>query len=370
MKMKKYRASTMPEAMKKVRAELGEQAVVLESKTVFTGGFFGLFKKKQVEVVAAADPSQSAAPARVMPPKSVPPAAAREQASPQPAAPIQKELNEMKRLLQEINQPADGIYPAAIQPVMVHLKEQNLAKTLLHETGQHVLKRWTEDSKAGTETIKKWVIDFLAGKLPEVNSPRAKYVYLLGPTGVGKTTTLAKLSSRQVMNEKKRVAFVTADTYRVAAIEQLRTYAALLNAPIKVAYSYKDMQLILTDLARYDVIFIDTAGRNFREEQYVKELQPFVQKTNRESAYFLVLSAAAKEDDLHDIIHNFSSIDLTGFIFTKIDETKTKGPMINLMIEHKLGVAYATNGQNVPDDLLVMDRTATAALLFEDFRHE
>ncbi|WP_018392366.1 flagellar biosynthesis protein FlhF [Bacillus sp. 37MA] len=367
MKMKKYMASSMPEVMKKVRAELGPQAVILQSKTVYTGGVFGLFKKKNIEVVAAIDPYIEAVE-KTPDVKSAP--ASIQQPPPLPAD-FKKEMLEMKQMIRQLKESkqADFLYPDVLQPVLEQLKRQGLSDELRQMAAEYLLTKWQEERSETTSVkVRKWTIEFLTECLSPcrtVNEETAKYIYLLGPTGVGKTTTIAKLASQKVLDEEKKVAFVTTDTYRIAAIEQLKTYASLLNVPFKVAYSRSDMEEAFHSLTKYDVIFIDTAGRNYREKKYVDDLQNLMSKKKGESLTYLVLSAASKQEDLEEVIHNFTTVQVDGFIFTKVDETKTKGTILNLMYNYKVGTTFITNGQNVPDDLQKTTTISIIQSLFE-----
>ncbi|OES43598.1 flagellar biosynthesis protein FlhF [Domibacillus iocasae] len=367
MKVKKYRASSMPEVMKKVRAELGAQAVILQSKTVYSGGFLGLFKKKNIEVVAAVDHNTALVtemPDTVRPPVEQKPVLTM-------PAELKSEMNDVKKMIQELQKSASfALYPDVMKPVMEQLEKHGILRELRDQTASYLFEKWNAEKTAVTEKqIKEWASDYLKNCLPSIHlneKKKAKYVYLLGPTGVGKTTTIAKLASKQVLEENKKLAFITTDTYRIAAIEQLKTYAGLLNAPMNVAYSEEDMKQAIREFDSFDSVFIDTAGRNYLEGQYVTDLQPMIGQRLNESAYFLVLSAAAKEEDLHEIIKNFSSVKLDGFIFTKVDETKTKGLMINLMYNYKVGTSYIANGQNVPDDLIESSNDILIECLFKD----
>jgi flagellar biosynthesis protein FlhF len=363
MKMKKYMASSMPEVMKKVRAELGPQAVILQSKTVYKGGVFGLFKKKNIEVVAAIDPY--AGTGERTPDVIKPAPAFIQQPAPLPAD-FKKEMQEMKQMIRQLKESKQAafLYPDVLQPVLKQLKKQGLSEELRQMTADYLLAKWKEErSETANVKVCEWTIEFLTECLSPcltVNDASAKYIYLLGPTGVGKTTTIAKLASKKVLDEEKKVAFVTTDTYRIAAIEQLKTYAGLLDAPFKVAYSRSDMEEAFQSLAKYDFVFIDTAGHNYREKKYVDDLQNLMLKKNGQSLYYLVLSAASKQEDLEEVINNFTTIQLDGFIFTKVDETKTKGTILNLMYTYKVGTAFITNGQNVPDDL---EETMTKSII-------
>ena len=157
-----------------------------------------------------------------------------------------------------------------------------------------------------------------------------KYINVVGPTGVGKTTTLAKIAAECILKYKKRVAFITTDTYRIAAIEQLKTYANILNVPLEVCYNLNDFQQATRQFESYDMVFIDTAGRNFRNQKYVEDLRNIIDY-NQDMETFLVLSLTAKQIDMEDIYKQFSLISIDKMIFTKADETSTYGAMFNII---------------------------------------
>jgi flagellar biosynthesis protein FlhF len=192
-------------------------------------------------------------------------------------------------------------------------------------------------------------------------SYQKKYINVVGPTGVGKTTTLAKLAAESMLKNQKKIAFITTDTYRIAAIEQIKTYAKILNAPLEVCYSLEDFQKAKEKFKEMDMVFIDTAGRNFRNRELVSDLEKLIDFTE-EVETFLVLSVTSKLNDMLEIYDNFSSIQIDKIIFTKLDETNLRGSMYDFILSADKGVAYMTNGQNVPDDILM----ATARLTAEE----
>ena len=171
---------------------------------------------------------------------------------------------------------------------------------------------------------------------------------------MGKTTTIAKLAAEQMFKHHRKVGFITSDTYRISAVEQLRTYASILNVPLEVVQSPGDTQRAISRLQDCDLIFMDTAGRNYRNELLVSELQNLLAPVEN-SETFLVMSMTSKSADMFEITEHFSKYGLDKIIFTKMDETGTCGPMINLLHHFPLKLAYVTNGQNVPDDLLKPD---------------
>ncbi|MFS8630505.1 MAG: flagellar biosynthesis protein FlhF, partial [Bacillales bacterium] len=137
----------------------------------------------------------------------------------------------------------------------------------------------------------------------------------------------------------------------IAAIEQIKTYAELLQIPIEVVYEKEDFQKAVVQFADYDYIFIDTAGRNYREKKYIDDLNNLIHFSN-DMETFLVLSLTSKMSDMKVIYEQFSKIAISKFIFTKMDETSNIGPMYNMIAKYQKGVAYITNGQSVPDDIM------------------
>lgn len=192
-----------------------------------------------------------------------------------------------------------------------------------------------------------------------------KVIIFIGPTGVGKTTTIAKLASQYAVEQKKKVALVTADTYRIAAAEQLRTYANIMQVPFRVIYGEEDMATAIKDFKEYDYIFVDTMGHSHRNEEQrdnTKNLIDCIEKLAENQCY-LVLSATTKYRDLLRIVDNYKVIADYHLIFTKLDETYTLGNLLNLKLYTNTSIAYVTCGQNVPEDIEVFDPQKTVKLL-------
>jgi flagellar biosynthesis protein FlhF len=363
----------MPDAMKLVRNELGNDAVILNSRIVFTGGLFGFFRKKNIEVIAAVDqkiqngtkPIQKEKPTNIVSAPFI--------STPQPKMAnnesvatisvqtndILKEINELKALIKSSHSESEKIfsaYPRPIQMIQNVMNEHEFSSSLKEKFTLSIMEKWYsgspyKSSGNNMEMLKDEIIQSLSNKSFGGISFRKKYVNVVGPTGVGKTTTLAKIAADCVINHKKKVAFITTDTYRIAAIDQLKTYAQILNVPIEVCYSIDDFKMATKKFEAYDVVLIDTAGRNFRNKKYIEDLQQVID-FNEEMETFLVLALTAKQKDMEDIFHQFSSIQINKFIFTKADETSIYGAIINLAEKYNMGVAYITIGQNVPDDMI------------------
>lgn len=365
MKIKKYNAPTMTEAMEQIKIELGNDAVILNSKVVYSGGILGFFKKRSIEVLAAIDPQHGSGQVPVRKEK------ARKAIAHQPNEPINKEsivantpkvfqndevlkeLSELKSIVRKINlSKEDSVIHDEIKRIVEILKNQEISLDLINDVTAFLMEKMDEKERSYTELI-SITKTFLHSSLTTeaVGLFQKKYINVVGPTGVGKTTTLAKLAAENVLKFHKKVAFITTDTYRIAAIDQLKTYAKILNVPIEVAYNTEDFKKACDRFSHYDLVFIDTAGRNFRNKEYVEELRKII-SFDKDMETFLVLSLTSKQRDMEDIFQQFSVIPISNFIFTKSDETSSYGAMFNMTTKFQVPIAYLTNGQNVPDDIV------------------
>lgn len=200
------------------------------------------------------------------------------------------------------------------------------------------------------------------GIQPAQNGP--KVVFFIGPTGVGKTTTIAKVASSFSVNEKKKIALLTTDTYRIAATDQLRTYAGILEVPFRVIYEPEELASAIQDFSFCDYIFVDSAGHSHRNEELLQKQKDYIDITgDTEKQIFLVLSATTKYRDLKKIADNYREISEYELIFTKLDETGEYGNLYNMRCESGAPIAYVTCGQNVPDDIEVFNAQKTVKQL-------
>lgn len=381
MKMKKYAAPSMNEAMKKIRSELGDDAFILNSKVAYTGGFMGLFKKKMIEVIAAIDPEVESEKVEMSKLKAtsapIAPPSPSEKKYEVPNQLVEAELKELKQMISTIKSKNQfEKFAEEVQEILLFLKNHDISDTTLFRLGDYLEERIKSGFLPGdhrNEWAKQEVKHFLDGLLKGIAlggmSYKKKYINVIGPTGVGKTTTLAKMAAEAVIEKRMKIAFITTDTYRIAAIEQLKTYAGLLNVPVEVVYKIEDFKKAIDKFRDYDHVFIDTAGRNFREKKYVEDLRGIIDFDHHMET-FLVLSLTSKERDMKEIISQFSSIDIDRFIFTKLDETSSYGSMINMMTEVKIGASYVTIGQDVPEDITEVNVEEIGHLLMKGFRYE
>lgn len=371
----------MTEAMKQIRAELGNDAVILNSKIAHTGGFLGLFKKRTIEVIAAVDPKPKYQQMPMVKQKQIQSSKVEQSdgaskrvlenmkvEDPKSSNEIIKELNELKLLLKNIpagtGSSAAPSYPATLQLMDKLLKEQEIEPAIQESILNSLLEKWyVEGANASIEQVYSWLEKEMINRISNISfgglSFSKKYINVVGPTGVGKTTTLAKIAAECVITHKKKVAFITTDTYRIAAIDQLKTYAKILNVPLEVCYTIDDFKKAVQTFSDFDLVLIDTAGRNFRNKQYVDDLKKVIDFDHDMETY-LVLSLTSKQRDMEDIFTQFSSIEIDKFIFTKADETSSYGAMYNMITKYNKGVAYMTNGQNVPDDMVAVNPNSIA----------
>ncbi len=185
---------------------------------------------------------------------------------------------------------------------------------------------------------------------------------LVGPTGVGKTTTIAKLAANYRLKEKRRVGLITVDTYRIAAVEQLRTYADIIDLPMQVVSTPREMREAVGRMDDLDMILLDTAGRSPKDEVRIQELRAFLTEADADEVH-LVLSSVASARVLEQTAERFAAVGTTALILTKLDEATGLGNILPLVRTSRLPLSYLTNGQNVPDDIEVAESMRVARLI-------
>lgn len=359
MKIKKIVAPTMHQAIEKVKKELGPEAVIFHTKKVKRSKFFNLLKTENIEVFAATDPYP------IMDLKKENPLVNQLPVASDDKQPRQKKISVKPQQTKELDYIS---HPDEISKLRESMIRQGLTVQHVDMLTQVLVKKWYQsDEQLTSDDLRHVLADALSEKLSSKRFQGVtylkKFVTVVGSTGVGKTTTLAKLAAKAVLEDGKSAAFITTDTYRIAAIEQLKTYANILNIPVEIAYSIDDFLQAIDKLSSYDVVFIDTAGRNFQDEHFIRELEKTI-PFDQEMEAFLVMAATAKFDDMTVMLQQFSRLPISQFIFTKLDETTTIGSIVSVLLNHpNYDVAYVTNGQNVPDDLI----EATQQMLIKMF---
>ncbi|MEK4351746.1 flagellar biosynthesis protein FlhF [Paenibacillus sp. FSL R5-0475] len=282
---------------------------------------------------------------------------------------VLREIRDMKLWMERIARQSSGArdLPDSLQQLRDLLIEQEMDTVLVEEWISNISERWADEGRTWgpekfQESLKEQLDGFLSGRIADGIAPDTQIVYIAGPTGVGKTTTIAKLAAEQLFKNGRKVGFITSDTYRISAVEQLRTYAAILNVPLEVVQSPGDLQRALFRLESCDLVIMDTAGRNYRNDMLVAELQSLLAKELRSETY-LVLSLTSKSRDMKLIAEHFGRYKLDKVIFTKLDETGSYGPLFNVLNDFPLTLSYMTNGQNVPDDLLMASKEQLSEML-------
>jgi len=212
-----------------------------------------------------------------------------------------------------------------------------------------------------SNVYQKMILKFGKPKRIEPADKGPKVVFFVGPTGVGKTTTIAKIASKFCVEEKKKVALLTADTYRIAAAEQLRTYANILEVPFRIIYSAQEVEPIYHEFEEYDYILVDTAGHSHHNEEQKMNSKLMIHSLDdvAKTEVYLVLSATTKYRDLVSIADTYSEMTEYTLIFTKLDETTSLGNLLNLRLHTDAEMSYVTCGQNVPEDIECFNPQAT-----------
>lgn len=401
MIIKKYLAKTEKEAIEMAKEELGSNAIVMNIKKVHPKGLAKIFMRSKVEVTAALDdnpaasattssaPSQTASHVDIEIPKEVPEQTESEQS-------IQNKLMKLQLLLEKQMQQKDtepektaenkktenavkqqeetketndekesvektGDKSSAYKELIYHQLIQNevdsdIANSIMDEVSRSLPADAALDQILASVYQK---IILMMGQ-PYVVKPdrkdRTQYIFFLGSTGVGKTTTIAKIASKLKLEQKAKIALVTADTYRIAAVEQLKTYANILSVPLKVIYSPEELGKMTDELEEYDICLVDTAGRSHKNKEQIEDIKKLIEQVPiSDRQVYLVLNAGTKYSDLQEIASVYAKLTDFSLIFTKLDETSSSGVMLNMKIKTKCPLSYVTWGQNVPDDMGEVD---------------
>lgn len=284
-----------------------------------------------------------------------------------------QELRSMKDMMQKLSkQQTYRSMPESVLRWSKRLAEQGVEPVYVEQFAEAVNERLgisNDDPAACYEAAKSVLREWLQPSRSYGLSPNARVVHFVGPTGVGKTTTIAKLAAEQSINFRRQVGLITADTYRIAAVDQLRTYADILNLPLEVVFSPSELARAYKKLEDRDLVFMDTAGRNYRNELFVSEVNSLL-APGEESETILVLSVTHKYGDMKLVASQFAKYGVDQLLLTKFDETDTFGSVLNLIKAHSFRISYITCGQTVPDDIRPYDPEDMVRRLLGDFAHE
>lgn len=392
MIIKKFIAKTEKEAIENARKELGEGVVVMNVKPVKSKGLFAFLKSPMVEVTVALEEESEKLTAAVSAISSVVASTQGKEAetvknTPVIETPEKREnnsvINEKRENNSAIEEKLDSLQSLLEQQLQKpeeekeepaeEKKEETETDKFMHLLHDTMLENEVDEKYAReimdeielinkpnipfdyalANTYQKMILKFGKPSGIEPASSGIKLVFFIGPTGVGKTTTIAKIASKFRVDEKKKVALLTADTYRIAAAEQLRTYANILEVPFRVIYTVEEINKALEDFKDYDYILIDTAGHSHQNTTQKDNMRNIIHSVDDrvESEVHLVLSATTKYKDLISIADSYKEMADYKLIFTKLDETTTLGNLLNLRLYTGASLSYVTYGQNVPDDI-------------------
>ncbi len=414
MIIKKYLAKTEKEAIEMAKDELGNNAIVMNIKKVRPKGLAKLFVRGKVEVTAALDETPGYDPlakteekvpekkeaekpvaAAVKPEYPVVGASSEEatledrlsrlqsllekqmsereerdkkeeenkELSSKKEEPV-KEPSAMKEEEEQEDERTRACKELIYQQMIQNEVDEEIADSIMDEVNRSLTKNAPLDQILANVYQKIILMIGQPYLIDAKGGDRTKFIFFLGSTGVGKTTTIAKIASRLKLEEHAKIALVTADTYRIAAVEQLKTYANILSVPLEVIYSPGELGEALDELSQYDICLVDTAGRSHKSKDQIEDIRMLLEQIPiADRQVYLVLNAGTKYSDLKEIASVYSDLTDFSIIFTKLDETFSAGAMLNMRVKTKCPLSYVTWGQNVPDDMGEVDAQKVAKQL-------
>ncbi|NLW44639.1 MAG: flagellar biosynthesis protein FlhF [Syntrophomonadaceae bacterium] len=375
MKIKRFVGDSFPDVLRQAKEQMGNDAVILHSRKYKEGGLFGLFGRQKFEITVAMDENGRSGIKHLATPASD----YMEMDTSQLAVPytneILQEIKQMKDMVEELRERIDDENPRDIigqngRLLLKHLVSRHVDEKLANRIVKTVEERAEAGQVHDYAYIKKLCVQVMAEliKAPrdiELKKGKSRVVALIGPTGVGKTTTIAKLAAKFSLIQKKKIGLITLDTYRIAAVEQLKVYADIMGLPLQVVYKPGDLKPAIERFSNQDLVFIDTAGRSPRNDEQMAELVTLLREAEPDEV-ILVLSATTKSDDLLDTFKRFDIMKIDKIIFTKLDETNCYGSILNTVHSTNKRLSYVTNGQNVPDDIKLLDDIQLAQMIMGD----
>jgi len=350
MQVKRYEAPSLRDAFQQIKTELGSEAVIVHSQPIRQGGWHGWFRHPRFEVIAAVDrdsiPLSRTERGLLAEEKRM-------------LAEMKQGLSDLRNQMDELSRYGRTGAPRWATPSLAELYQRLIAQEMEPALARELMQA-VEGSLSlaeaanpaavracAAQSLRKWVK--VSGPL-RLAPGRSHVIMLVGPTGVGKTTTAAKLAANFAMEDRGSVALITTDTFRVAAIPQLQTYAEIIGVPLEVAYTPSELLALTRRHADKSLILVDTPGRGQHNQERLAELRGFVESVPEGSA-LLALDASTKHGDLLETVRAFGSLPLTGLLMTKLDETASFGSLASLPRQTGKPLTYFTTGQNVPQDI-------------------
>ncbi|MBN2581670.1 MAG: flagellar biosynthesis protein FlhF [Planctomycetes bacterium] len=372
MKLKTFRAPSMRDALVMVKREFGSQAVIVGTRSVKTGGFLGFGGRTVVEVTASPQPQKSPRQQRRDEPQPKTDmdtrvretygqlvAQAREEAVRVSAVDLRNEMTGLKdmvqRLIQETRSTREPDVPTELFDLYVGLLSNEVADEMAKELVKTIREELPENQWQNEYRVRETLIRYIASRIdvagPTVlEGPSPRVIALIGPTGVGKTTTLAKLAAQFKLRQGHSVGLITIDTYRIGAVDQLRTYAEIIDVPLKVVLTPKELQRAVAEFKDKDFVLIDTAGRSQRDVLKMNELRQFLDAVRPDETH-LVMSSTCGQKNVESVLERFSQFKIDRVLLTKMDEAVSFGIILTVLQRTKQKLSYVTVGQDVPDDI-------------------
>lgn len=417
MKIKKYLVKNIEDAISQIKKDLGKDAYILSQKKVVKRGKLNLSNVEMIEVTAAvdnmkSDPSDISSallsktynysdPGKIqkdkeeifgkLRPKSGAfdfelndsKGSSRDSSADiaglkNELLPLTQEVAEIKKLLRASSSGVEGFkeFKGVFLDLYLDLMENGVERKLAGKLMTTLQSQTDAENISDNETIKKKLFNLLTSYISspsplKLEKGKRRIAVMLGPTGAGKTTTIAKLSSYFKLMESKKVALITIDSYRIGAEAHLRTYADILDVPFHSVYNEKDLRFRLDRMKEYDIIFIDTTGRSPNDKQGLYLMEKHLSTIPEdEKEIFLVLSASTKSDDLYMIYEKYNALRPDKVIFSKIDESLSLGNLFNLKMRIDIPAAYFTTGQRVPEDIEIAYPRKFARKIFLDYNNK
>ena len=411
MIIKKFLAKSEKDAIEMAKNELGNNAIVMNIKKVKPKGLAKLFVRGKVEVTAALDETPLYSQEEAAKEKRPVEAGKFSETEKKTDAPDNSSLEERISMLQAllekqmmqkegmtekvektleipVSEPKENVEPKEVseskeedeedektkaykeliyQQLVQNEVDEEIAKSIMDEVNRSLAKNAPLDQILANIYQKIILMLGQPYSIKSEENAKTKFIFFLGSTGVGKTTTIAKIASKLKLEKHAKIALVTADTYRIAAVEQLKTYANILSVPLEVIYSPQELGDKKKKLKQYDVCLIDTAGRSHRSKEQMEDIRALLEQIPvNERQVYLVLNAGTKYSDLQKIASVYSVLTDFSLIFTKLDETSSAGIMLNMRVKTNCPLSYVTWGQNVPEDIGEMDPQRVAKKLLSD----
>ncbi|MCF7802858.1 MAG: flagellar biosynthesis protein FlhF [Candidatus Marinimicrobia bacterium] len=363
MRIKKIQAETVQEALTKIRQEFGPEAVILHTRKLEANG---AVDGQQVEVTAGIDSDGTISPKGQ---QAQPDARREEKPTPDETSEIREEMRQMQQIItkltKELQYPDVQMLPDVYREWYMHLVAQEVDMPLLKELIRGARKSLGDDaSHMDVRHHMDCAVDnIFSQSIPQEAGQGQRRIAIIGPTGVGKTTTIAKLATQKTIEEGRTVALITADTFRVAATDQLRVFADLIDVPLEIVYTPIEMREAIRKFDDYDYIYVDTTGRSQHDHESLSVMRRLVRAAQPEEVH-LMLSATTSSATILAAAERFSIFDITDLIISKIDEAETMGTVLTMLHQHGWPVSYFTNGQNVPEDVVLGNATLYSERLF------